>query len=74
MNMHCQIDSIVFRNGRYEGGRYDDSGYPRVDRELKNIRDGYTGKIVPVYGEWVWFCFVDVVGTRRTNCVKVRWP
>jgi len=65
---------FVERNGQLVGGRFDDSGHPRVTRELKNIRGKYTGGIVPVSGEWVWFCFTDVYGTRRTNCEKVRWP
>ena len=65
---------FVFRNGRYEGGRFDDSTYSRKSRELKNIRGKYTGGIVPLSGEWVWVCFTDVNGKHRTNCQKVRWP
>jgi hypothetical protein len=65
---------FVKRNGRYVGGRFDDSTYSRKTRELKNIRGKYTGGIVPTTGEEVWFCFTDVNGTVRTNCQKVRWP
>ena len=65
---------FVVRDGRAIGGRFDDSGYPRVTRELKNIRGGYTGGIIPKTGEVVWFCFTDVKGTRRTNCASAVWP
>ena len=65
---------FVMRDGRWTGGRYDDSGYPRVSRELKNIRGGYTGGIKPKTGEIVWFCFTDVNGTKRTNCASAVWP
>lgn len=65
---------FVRRNGVLVGGRFDDSTWSRKSRELKNIRGKYTGGIVPVSGEDVWFCFTDVGGTVRTNCSKVTWP
>lgn len=65
---------FVRRNGVFVGGRFDDSTWSRKSRELKNIRGKYTGGIVPVSGEDVWFCFTDVGGTVRTNCCKVTWP
>ena len=65
---------FVMRNGRLTGGRFDDSTWSRKDRETKNIKNGYVKGVVPRSGEDVWFCFIDVGGTVRTNCCKVKWP
>ena len=65
---------FVFRDGRFQGGKFDWSTYSRKTRPLDNIKTGYTGGIVPRTGEDVWFCFMDLGGTKRTNCEKVKWP
>lgn len=65
---------FVLRDGRYRGGKFDWSTYSRKTRELKNIRGGYTGGIVPRAGERVWFCFMDLNGKKRTNCQSAIWP
>lgn len=65
---------FVFRDGRFQGGKFDWSTYSRKTRSLDNIKTGYTGGIVPRTGEDVWFCFMDLGGTKRTNCEKVKWP
>ena len=65
---------FVLRDGLFQGGKFDWSTYSRKTRELKNIRGGYTGGIVPNSGETVWFCFMDLNGKNRTNCQAVQWP
>ena len=65
---------FVMREGRLVGGRFDDSTYSRKDRETENIKNGYVKGVVPRSGEDAWFCFIDVGGTMRTNCCKVKWP
>ena len=73
---NCNMYSCFFvlRDGKYVGGKFDWSTYSRKTRELKNIRGGYTGGIVPKTGEDVWFCFLSEDLKNRTNCQKAVWP
>ena len=64
---------FVYRGGQYMGGKFDWSTYSRKSRESKNIRDGYTGGIIPVNGEKVWFLLTDLNGKNRTNALPVIW-
>ena len=61
------------RGGQISGGKFDWSTYSRKTRPTENIREGYADGLVPMKGEDIWFCFMDLNGTKRTNCVKAKW-
>ena len=64
---------FVFRNGRYVGGKFDWQRPGNTPRDTKNIRSGYTDGIIPVSGESVWYCQINLSLSERTNCKKVVW-
>lgn len=72
-NVNSYACFMVLRNGRLEGGRFDDCSWSRNSRERKNIADGYTGGIIPANGEDVWFFLMNKDCTERTTAGKVKW-
>lgn len=65
---------FVERDGKFKGGKFEWSSYSRNWRHTKNIKTGYADGLVPVSGETVWFCFISLDGSKRTNCLAVTWP
>lgn len=64
---------FVKRNGRWTGGKFDWQRPSNTKRDTKNILSGYTGGIVPVKGEEVAYCQINLNCTERTNCRIVIW-
>lgn len=64
---------FVVRDGKLAGGKFDACSPDRNWRDVKNIYGKYTGEIVPVVGEDVWFCLINKAATERTTAQKVVW-
>ena len=64
---------FVFRNGRWEGGKFEHQRPGNDARSANNIREGYIKGLVPVAGEAVGYLQINRGLSERTNCRKVVW-
>lgn len=69
-----QTHLYVFRDGRWQGGKYDFFTSGQQAKDLKNVYGNYTG-IIPKAGEEVAFCLTDVFQSKyRSNVLRGVWP
>ena len=64
---------FVQRNGIWTGGKFDWQRPSNSPRSTKNILSGYTDGVIPVKGEKVAYCQINLNCTERTNCRIVTW-
>jgi hypothetical protein len=69
---HGVMCAAVFRNGLWEGGKFDHVRKSTKVRDFNNIR-GYL-PIYPVSGETLRFWILNYAGTEASNVVESKWP